>query len=227
MRLADALDYEHGGRRLVELADRLGRSESAMRQRASKLRLVRDPAAAADRIDSSSRTTPRRTRAGFPSSSPRTRSRVTKAAMPASTAAASTPVAGAVLRITGRQPIERLRGVASAAHALSAEIRTRTGPARVPGHGHCGTLPSPRPLDQPELSDQLPLRQHVQHGARVHGAVDRRPARVGQLVALVRVLDLQLDAHGVWRWSCHLRPARARRLAADERRSECDGCWAG
>ena len=39
--LADALDYEHGGRRLVELADRLGRTESAVRQRASKLRLQR------------------------------------------------------------------------------------------------------------------------------------------------------------------------------------------
>lgn len=41
VRLADALDYEHGGRRLVELADRLGRTESAVRQRASKLRLER------------------------------------------------------------------------------------------------------------------------------------------------------------------------------------------
>ncbi len=41
VRLADALDYEHGGRRLVELADRLGRTESAVRQRASKLRLQR------------------------------------------------------------------------------------------------------------------------------------------------------------------------------------------
>ena len=40
VRLADARDYEHGGRRLVELADRLGRTESAVRQRASKLRLV-------------------------------------------------------------------------------------------------------------------------------------------------------------------------------------------
>ena len=39
VRLADALDYEHGGRRLVELADRLGRTEAAVRQRASKLRL--------------------------------------------------------------------------------------------------------------------------------------------------------------------------------------------
>ena len=41
VRLADALDYEHGGRRLVELADRLGRTESAVRQRAPKLRLQR------------------------------------------------------------------------------------------------------------------------------------------------------------------------------------------
>ena len=41
VRLADALDYEHGGRRLVELAERLGRSEAAVRQRASRLRLRR------------------------------------------------------------------------------------------------------------------------------------------------------------------------------------------
>ena len=39
VRLADALDYEHGGRRLVELAERLGRTGSAVRQRASRLRL--------------------------------------------------------------------------------------------------------------------------------------------------------------------------------------------
>ena len=39
--MADALDYEHGGRRLVELADRLGRTEAAVRQRASRLRLER------------------------------------------------------------------------------------------------------------------------------------------------------------------------------------------
>ena len=45
MRLADALDYEHGGRRLVELAERLGRTEAALRQRASKLRLARQSAA--------------------------------------------------------------------------------------------------------------------------------------------------------------------------------------
>ena len=41
VRLADALDYEHGGRRLVELAERRGRSEAAVRQRASRLRLRR------------------------------------------------------------------------------------------------------------------------------------------------------------------------------------------
>ena len=31
VRLAAALDWEHGGRRLVELADRLGRTEPAVR----------------------------------------------------------------------------------------------------------------------------------------------------------------------------------------------------
>ena len=36
VRLAAALDWEHGGRRLVELADRLGRTEGAVRQRASR-----------------------------------------------------------------------------------------------------------------------------------------------------------------------------------------------
>ena len=41
MRLADALDYEHGGTRLRELADRLGRTEAAVRQRASRLRRER------------------------------------------------------------------------------------------------------------------------------------------------------------------------------------------
>ena len=41
VRLADALDYEPGGRRLVELAERLGRSEAVVRQRASRLRLRR------------------------------------------------------------------------------------------------------------------------------------------------------------------------------------------
>ena len=45
VRLADALDYEHGGRRMVELAERLGRTEAAVRQRASKLRLEREAAA--------------------------------------------------------------------------------------------------------------------------------------------------------------------------------------
>ena len=40
VRLAAALDWEHGGRRLVELADRLGRTEGAVRQRASRLRAV-------------------------------------------------------------------------------------------------------------------------------------------------------------------------------------------
>ena len=41
VRLADALDYEHGGRRLRELAERLGRSEAAVRQRACRLRAAR------------------------------------------------------------------------------------------------------------------------------------------------------------------------------------------
>ena len=41
VRLADALDYEHGGDRLRELAERLGRSEAAVRRRASRLRAVR------------------------------------------------------------------------------------------------------------------------------------------------------------------------------------------
>ena len=40
VRLAAALDWEHGGRRLVELADRLGRTEGAVRQRASRLRAL-------------------------------------------------------------------------------------------------------------------------------------------------------------------------------------------
>ena len=40
VRLAAALDWEHGGRRLRELADRLGRTEAAVRQRASRLRAV-------------------------------------------------------------------------------------------------------------------------------------------------------------------------------------------
>ena len=38
--MAAALDWEHGGRRLVELADRLGRTEGAVRQRASRLRAL-------------------------------------------------------------------------------------------------------------------------------------------------------------------------------------------
>ena len=41
VKLADALDYEHGGRRLRELAERLGRTEAAVRQRASRLRAAR------------------------------------------------------------------------------------------------------------------------------------------------------------------------------------------
>ena len=41
VRLADALDYEHGGTRLRELAERLGRTEAALRQRASRLRAAR------------------------------------------------------------------------------------------------------------------------------------------------------------------------------------------
>ena len=40
VRLAAALDWEHGGRRLVELADWLGRTEAAVRQRASRLRAL-------------------------------------------------------------------------------------------------------------------------------------------------------------------------------------------
>ena len=38
VRLAAALDYEHGGQRLRELAARLDRTEAAVRQRASRLR---------------------------------------------------------------------------------------------------------------------------------------------------------------------------------------------
>lgn len=41
VRLADALDYEHGGEHLRELVERLGRTETAVRQRASRLRLDR------------------------------------------------------------------------------------------------------------------------------------------------------------------------------------------
>ena len=40
VRLAAALDWEHGGSRLVDLAERLGRTESAVRQRASRLRAL-------------------------------------------------------------------------------------------------------------------------------------------------------------------------------------------
>ena len=40
VRLAAALDWEHGGRRLVELAGRPGRTETAVRQRASRLRAL-------------------------------------------------------------------------------------------------------------------------------------------------------------------------------------------
>ena len=40
VRLAAALDWEHGGRRLGDLAERLGRTEGAVRQRASRLRAV-------------------------------------------------------------------------------------------------------------------------------------------------------------------------------------------
>ncbi len=40
VRLAAALDWEHGGHRLVDLAERLGRTESAVRQRTSRLRAL-------------------------------------------------------------------------------------------------------------------------------------------------------------------------------------------
>ena len=42
VRLAAALDYEHGGQRLRELADRLERTEAAVRQRASRLRALKE-----------------------------------------------------------------------------------------------------------------------------------------------------------------------------------------
>ena len=45
VRLADALDAEDGGRRLLELARRLGRTEAAVRQRAWRLRAARLKAA--------------------------------------------------------------------------------------------------------------------------------------------------------------------------------------
>ena len=40
VRLAAALDWEHGGRRLVDLAERLGRTEGAVQQRACRLRAL-------------------------------------------------------------------------------------------------------------------------------------------------------------------------------------------
>ena len=45
VRLADALDAEDGGRRLLELARRLGRTEAAVRRRAWRLRAARVEAA--------------------------------------------------------------------------------------------------------------------------------------------------------------------------------------
>ena len=45
VRLADALDAEDGGRRLLELTRRLGRTEAAVRQRAWRLRAARLEAA--------------------------------------------------------------------------------------------------------------------------------------------------------------------------------------
>ena len=41
VRLADALDAEDGGRRLLELARRIGRTEAAVRRRAWGLRAAR------------------------------------------------------------------------------------------------------------------------------------------------------------------------------------------
>ena len=41
VRLADALDAEDGGRRLLELARRIGRTEAAVRRRAWGLRATR------------------------------------------------------------------------------------------------------------------------------------------------------------------------------------------
>ena len=40
VRLAAALDFEDGGQRLRELADRLGRTEAAVRRRAWQLRVT-------------------------------------------------------------------------------------------------------------------------------------------------------------------------------------------
>ena len=48
VRLAAALDWEHGGRRLADVADRLGRTEAAVRQRASRLHALRLEGAGAD-----------------------------------------------------------------------------------------------------------------------------------------------------------------------------------
>ena len=45
VRLADALDAEDGGRRLLEIARRLGRTEAAVRRRAWRLRADRLEAA--------------------------------------------------------------------------------------------------------------------------------------------------------------------------------------
>ena len=45
VRLADALDAEAGGRRLLELARRLGRTEASVRRRAWRLRTARLKAA--------------------------------------------------------------------------------------------------------------------------------------------------------------------------------------
>ena len=45
VRLADALDAEDGGRRLLEIARRLGRTEAAVRRRAWRLRAARLEAA--------------------------------------------------------------------------------------------------------------------------------------------------------------------------------------
>lgn len=41
VRLADALDAEDGGRRLLELARRIGRTKAAVRQRAWRLQAAR------------------------------------------------------------------------------------------------------------------------------------------------------------------------------------------
>ena len=45
VRLADALDAEDGGRRLLDIARRLGRTEAAVRRRAWRLRAARLEAA--------------------------------------------------------------------------------------------------------------------------------------------------------------------------------------